>query len=125
MKRRCYAPKTDRYPQYGGRGIRVCARWLGSFENFYADMGPKPTPRHSLDRIDVEGNYEPTNCRWATRTEQARNTTRNRLITHNGVRKTLVEWAECAGMSSDLLRNRIDRYGWNIARALSSPRRAL
>lgn len=74
MKMRCLQPSHDSYPRYGGRGITVCARWIGSFENFLADMGRKPTAEHSLDRINGKGNYEPDNCRWATKAEQAANT---------------------------------------------------
>ncbi len=73
MISRCENPNVDRYPVYGGRGIKVCARWRGSFENFLADMGRKPSPEHSIDRIKVNGNYEPGNCRWATPDVQARN----------------------------------------------------
>jgi hypothetical protein len=75
MKRRCLDPNNPKYPVYGGRGITVCDRWLGieGFPNFMQDMGSKPSRRHSLDRIDVNGNYEPTNCRWATPHQQAWN----------------------------------------------------
>lgn len=72
MRRRCDSPKLEQYPNYGGRGIRVCERWM-SFENFFADVGRRPSLKHSLDRIDVNGNYEPGNVRWATARDQANN----------------------------------------------------
>lgn len=73
MIRRCTNPKQDNYRYYGGRGITVCSRWRRSFSAFLADMGRKPSPNHSIDRRENEGNYEPDNCRWATRSEQRRN----------------------------------------------------
>jgi hypothetical protein len=76
MKRRCYNVKTVSYRYYGGRGIRVCDRWLYSFKNFLEDMGYKPGPEYSLDRRNNDGNYEPKNCRWATRKVQMNNTRR-------------------------------------------------
>lgn len=72
MRQRCANPKSARYDNYGGRGISVCDRWQ-SFEAFFADMGPRPTSEHSIDRIDNDGNYEPGNCHWATRSEQQQN----------------------------------------------------
>ena len=85
MKRRCYTPTSGGYSIYGGRGIRVCDRWRNSFEAFYADMGPRPSAKHSLDRIDVDGNYEPGNCRWATHGEQSWN--RRQTIPNETVRR--------------------------------------
>jgi hypothetical protein len=73
MKERCYNPSADSYKNYGGRGITVCDRWRDDFPAFYADMGPRPSENHSLDRRDTDGNYEPENCRWATRSEQQKN----------------------------------------------------
>lgn len=73
MRQRCYNPKTTRYSRYGGRGIKVCDRWRYSFEEFLKDMGQPPSDRHSIDRIDVDGDYEPGNCRWATPLEQRHN----------------------------------------------------
>jgi hypothetical protein len=92
MKTRCYNKNQPAYKQYGARGVHVCKRWKKSFENFYNDMGPCPQG-HSIDRIDNNGNYEPSNCRWATRSQQNNNTNSNRIIIINNVKFTAAEAA--------------------------------
>lgn len=109
--RRCEYTRDRNYPYYGGRGIKVCDRWRvpGGFANFLADMGPRPSPRHSLDRIDYNGNYEPSNCRWTTARGQARNRRNNTLITIDGETLSLAEWGERAGISPKTIQSRIAR----------------
>jgi len=97
MIQRCTNPKNKSYPRYGGRGILVHASWL-TFDGFYGDMGDQPEG-YTLERIDNCGDYAPDNVRWATYTEQARNTRRNRLVTVNGVTKCLSEWCEVFGVT--------------------------
>ena len=94
MKQRCYDKKSLRYKNYGGRGIKVCDRWLNSFENFLEDMGVRPDGNFTLDRVDVDGDYCPENCRWADAKTQANNMTTNVRRTYNGVTHTLKEWSE-------------------------------
>lgn len=79
IKTRCYNPRYAHFNRYGGRGIKMCGRWRDSFPAFLADMGRRPTPKHSVERIDNDGDYEPGNCRWATHTEQMRNTCKTKL----------------------------------------------
>lgn len=85
MKKRCSNPKEKCYKDYGGRGIRVCDRWLENFENFYEDMGPRPSKKHTIERVDNDGNYCPENCKWATRSEQQRNQRVRGGISYYGV----------------------------------------
>lgn len=119
MIQRCSNPNVERYPQYGGRGISVCERWK-KFEHFYADMGSRPTSQHQIDRIDNDGPYSPDNCRWASRSEQARNQSRKRLLTFNGKTLSMIEWSERLCVPYPLLRSRIHR-GWTVERALTEP----
>ncbi len=124
MKVRCYDIRCPQYGDYGGRGIKICARWLGpeGFQNFFNDMGHKPSAEHSIDRIDVNGGYEPGNCRWATRKEQRVNQRNPRLkmLTYKGETLTVTEWAERLGISNHTLGARI-RRGWDVAKALEMP----
>lgn len=120
MRKRCANPSSPDYKYYGERGIVVCERWLSSYQNFIEDMGQKPSAKHSIERNDVNGNYEPFNCRWATPTEQARNKTNNKIISFNGETKCLQEWANSINIKIATLHNRISR-GWSIEKALTTP----
>jgi hypothetical protein len=122
MHQRCTNQKKKNYKNYGGRGIRVCERW-SSYEHFKEDMGSGFRPGLSLDRIDNAGNYEPTNCRWATRKQQSRNQRTNRLITFQGATRTAAEWAEILGVPHKRFLDRIDRLGWPVDRAMQEPAR--
>jgi len=115
---RCTRPGSRHYHRYGGRGIRVCERWKLSFEAFLADMGERPSPRHSIDRIDNDGNYEPGNCRWATPAAQNRNRSSSHVIT---VSMCIEEWAEVLGVPSTRIRDRIHQ-GWPEKDALFCPK---
>jgi hypothetical protein len=108
-------PKSKDFPRYGGRGIRVCERWRESFTNFFEDMGQRPSPSYSIDRIDNDGPYSPENCRWATRSEQSRNTSQVRLFTIRGETKTIADWAEHFGLTWDAMYSRV-RRGWTEER---------
>ncbi len=121
MNRRCFRSSTVYYADYGGRGIRVCQRWANSFEAFIEDMGHKPSPRHSLDRIDNDGDYEPGNCRWATWIEQERNRRNVRVLTFRGETRSLPEWADVLGVNRVTLMARISKLGWTVEKALATP----
>lgn len=112
MHRRCYKTNRKDYPDYGGRGVIVCDRWLNSFENFLADMGMRPSPKHSIDRFpNKDGNYEPNNCRWATPFEQANNKRNSVYITFLNTTMTAAGWSKIIKINGDTLTNRI-RKGW-------------
>lgn len=105
MMQRCENRKCEGYKDYGGRGIEVCERWR-KFENFVSDMGERPEGK-SLDRKENNGNYEPSNCRWATKVEQASNTRRNIHLTYNGITATPSEWSRTLGITREALRRRV------------------
>lgn len=118
MKHRCMNPNGTDWDRYGGRGIKVCERW-NRFENFLADMGERPNGME-IDRKDNDGNYEPGNCRWATRTEQNRNSSRTHKLTVGDETLSVSEWAERTGIKARLILARLAR-GWTAERAATSP----
>lgn len=119
MKRRCSKPSCKDYPDYGGRGIRVSERWVGSFENFLEDMGPCPEGM-SIDRIDTNGDYEKSNCKWSTPTEQANNKRTNRMIEMNGETLSLAQWCRRYNVRYMRVFERLS-YGWSLLDALTKP----
>lgn len=118
MKRRCYKEYDSHYKNYGARGIQVCERWLNSYENFLEDMGFPPSQEYQIDRIDNDGDYEPSNCRWVSRTENSRNKSNNRMITANGETKTLSAWSESSGIKRETIAMRLNR-GYSPEDAIS------
>jgi hypothetical protein len=120
MKTRCSNQNIEEYHRYGGRGIKVCEIWWNSFEQFYQDMGSRPSSGHTLDRIDNDGDYEPGNCRWITRKEQAQNRESNRRLTLDGITRTMAEWADACGVKADTIGRRL-RLGWSAEKALNTP----
>ncbi len=119
MRARCNVKSHQDYRYYGGRGIKVCKRWM-EFLNFYNDMGIKPKGL-TIDRIDNDKNYEPSNCKWSTPKEQARNRSNNRYIKYKGLTKTVVEWSEITGIKSRTIHSRLKK-GWVGDDVLKSPR---
>jgi hypothetical protein len=117
---RCHNPKAQAYPRYGGRGIRVCARWRNSFKAFLDDVGKRPSPRHELDRINNNRGYEPGNCRWVLRWENDRNRRSNHYVTYNGQRRLLLELCEEKGIWPDTVRWRL-RKGMTVELAIDTP----
>ncbi len=121
MKQRCNDPNCERYPRYGGRGIKICSRWQ-VFENFFQDMGPKPSPIYSIERVNNDGDYDPSNCKWATRDEQYSNTSRNVFFEFGGVVKTMMQWCRHYNICEGTVRRRI-KLGWSPDVAFSKPPR--
>jgi hypothetical protein len=122
MMSRCYNTHHMGYPDYGGRGITVCQQWH-DFPTWYAYMGEPPSKNHTIERIDNNGNYEPSNCRWATRKEQANNKSNNRIIEFNGQTKTLKQWAEVIKMPYKTLHARLNQANWSIEKSFKTPLR--
>lgn len=121
MIARCYYPSSPSFPYYGAKGITVCDRWR-DFANFLTDMGERPGLDFSIDRFpDKSGNYEPGNCRWATRKEQSNNTTQNIIFMHKGKMQSIADIARDVGMPYDRLKTRLRRKGWPLERAISEP----
>jgi hypothetical protein len=126
---RCCNPNNTSHKDYGDRGIVVCDRWrfgengLTGFQCFLADMGPRPSPTHSIDRIDFNGNYDPSNCRWADTLQQANNTRKNHYVTIAGETHTLAEWARSRGVAVEVLKTRI-KLGWPSERLLDPSSRS-
>ena len=120
MKARCYQPSNISYGNYGAKGITVCDRWKDSFENFLADMGERPSKKHSIDRIDNLKGYSPDNCRWATSSEQNRNYSKNVVIEYKGRSQCLADWADELGIERATLGRRL-RAGWSVDHAFNLP----
>lgn len=120
MIQRTTNPNSVKYSYYGGSGISVCPEWCDSFIAFFIYIGPRPTPKHEIDRYpNKKGNYEPGNVRWATRKQQTRNTSRNRMITFNGVTQCIADWAALLGIKWGTLKLRLNK--WPLERALTTP----
>jgi hypothetical protein len=121
LKGRCLNTNNNAFHSYGGRGITVCDRWKDSFEDFLADMGPRPSPKHSIDRVNNDLGYSPENCRWATKKEQGNNRRTNVYYEYAGERLQLTTWANRIRINKTTLHMRINRYGWSIEKALTTP----
>lgn len=119
MLKRCQNKKEKRYPNYGGRGIKVCERW-NSFAAFFEDMGPKPTSKHTIERKDVNGHYEKDNCRWATREEQYRNKTNSVFVTYKGQKLLLIDLVLQLGLNRNVVYQRL-KLGWSLETAIAIP----
>jgi len=119
---RCHDPRGKNWRLYGSRGVEVCERWTGrgGFENFFSDMGPRPSAQHSIDRLDNNKGYEPGNCRWATRIEQRRNQRKSLFLEIDGERVSLAEFCEKTGRDYSVVAGRL-KIGWSQEDAISRP----
>ena len=122
MKQRCFNPKNKGYKNYGGRGIKICDEWKNNYQAFYEwSMNNGYKEGLSIDRIDVNGNYEPSNCRWADRFTQNNNTRKNKPFIINGVSKTIHQWAREYNIPVEIVRSRFYTLHWDIVKALTTP----
>jgi hypothetical protein len=121
MKGRCYNSNNKSYSDYGSRNIKVCDEWRNDFKSFYRwAINSGWNPKLTIDRINNEGDYEPSNCRWTDRKIQNNNTRRNRYLEFNGVTKTMSEWAEITGIKVKTIFMRLTAYGWSVEKTLST-----
>lgn len=119
MKQRCLDPNSSHYHRYGGRGVTICEEWLNDYSKFYEwAMANGASKELTLDRIDTDGNYEPSNCRWADVEMQMNNTSQNRFIEYNGEKLTVMQWSRRTGIEEGTIRRRLDSYGYSVAEAL-------
>jgi hypothetical protein len=119
MKSRCNVESDISFPNYGGRGIMVCPQWERSFETFFADMGPKPEGDYSIERMNSDGDYEPGNCKWATRKEQNRNKRNTHYVEYEGKSIAIVDLAEKFNIPYGRLYKRLTRFNWTVERAVA------
>lgn len=123
MRNRCNNPNNDFFASYGARGIKVCDRWQNGFAEFYADMGPRPSPKHTIERLNNDGNYEPSNCKWAVNIDQANNRRSNRFVAYRGMTLTVRQlMAHCPHpISHSTLRSRLYEKDWSVEDAVNTP----
>lgn len=121
MIQRTINKNRNGFNRYGGRGIAVCDRWRHSYESFIYDMGYKPSPKHTIERVDNNKGYNPCNCYWATMKQQANNKRNNTSITHNGVTKNMTQWSETTGIKKNTLAIRLNKLHWSVKKALETP----
>lgn len=123
IKSRCLNQNNKSYHRYGGRGIKVCDRWLESFQSFYDDMGDRPSRKHSIDRIDNNGDYDPSNCRWATRCQQQNNISTNVMLTIYDITLSASQWAKVLEVNVDrIIKRKLSRRWIDDYEILLTPR---
>jgi len=120
MKARCYNVNYPAYNLYGQRKITICDEWKNDFSAFLRDMGEKTSPKHSIERINTNGNYCKENCKWATSKEQANNKRNNHILEYNNEKLTMKQWSEKLNINYDLIKQRINKLHWTTERALKA-----